>query len=203
MIQLLNTLIQKGVLKTSALLDAFVANDRKDFVPIEYCALAYENKPLSIGFEQTISQPFTLAFMLELLQPKIGDDVLDVGFGSGWSTGILAKIVGEKGRVWAVEIIPELFNFGKENLSKYNYTNINYFFGSWRDVPELTFDCILVSASTYESVVYMILEKLKIGGRMVIPVKDGFAQTIKLVIKHNENDIEEQSFPGFVFVPLV
>lgn len=203
MIELINLLIERGVLRTRTLLDAFMSNDRRDFVPEEFYESAYLNKPLSIGFGQTISQPYTMAFMMELLQPKSGDEVLDVGFGSGWSTSILAKIVGEKGRVSAVEIIPEIYKFGMENLKKYNYSNIEYHSGSWLDVPEQLFDCILVSAATYKSVVYQLSEKLKVGGRMVIPVYNGLGQSIKLIKKVNENENTEEDYPGFIFVPLV
>ena len=203
MIDLVNILLQKGVLRTSTMLDAFIVNDRKEFVPFELHKSAYENKPLSIGYGQTISQPYTVAFMMELLQPKLGDEILDVGFGSGWSTGILAKLAGKQGSVCAVEIIPEIYKFGKDNLKKYNYTNIEYFLGSWIDIPEQTFDCILVSAATYKSVVYQLAKKLKVGGRMVIPVYNGLGQSIKLIKKTGENENTDEDYPGFIFVPLI
>ncbi|MEI8086303.1 MAG: protein-L-isoaspartate O-methyltransferase [Paludibacter sp.] len=196
-------LISREVLKTKSLYDAFIANDRKDFVPIMYQEYAYENMPLSIGFGQTISQPYTVAFMLELLQPKLGDEILDIGFGSGWTTGILAKTVGNEGSVFAVEIIPEVYKFGKVNLEKYNYPNIELFLGSWLDLPERKFDCILASAATHNYIVDILIKKLKVGGRLVIPVKNTSGQSIRLVIKNDEFDIQEQNHPGFIFVPLV
>ena len=185
------------------MLDAFIAIDRKDFVPADMQQYAYENKPLPIGSRQTISQPYTVAFMMELLQPKLGDEVLDVGFGSGWSTGILAKLVGDEGSVCAVEIIPEIYKFGKENLKKYNYTNINFVLGSWIDIHSQTFDCILVSAATYEPVANQLILRLNVGGRMVIPICNSIGQSIRLVIKKSERETIEQNYPGFIFVPLV
>ena len=201
--ELVEFLKQIGVLKTSTLFDAFLTNDRCDFVPLKYQGYSYENSPLSIGFGQTISQPYTVAFMLELLQPKLGYEVLDVGFGSGWTTGILAKAVGNQGSVFAVEIIPEVYTYGKGNLDKYNYHNIEFFQGSWEEIPKRKFDCILVSAAAEASVPKKLALKLKVGGRMVVPVKIGSRQVIRFVEKIRENELVEQNYPDFVFVPLV
>ena len=201
--EIVKLLISKGVLKTKSLYDAFISIDRKDFVPIGFKEYAYENMPLNIGFRQTISQPYTVAFMLELLQPKLGDEILDIGFGSGWSTGLLAKMVGFEGSVFAVEIIPEIFKFGKENLEKYNYPNIELFLGSWLDLPVRKFDCILVSAATQDNTVEILVKRLKVGGRLVIPVKNTSGQSIRLITRSNEFKIDEQNYPGFNFVPLV
>lgn len=112
--ELVERLIKKGVLKTPGLIEAFLKNDRYNYVPVKYSWRAYENNPISIGFGQTISQPSTVAFMMELLQPKSGDKVLDIGFGSGWTSGILSVSVGKKGSVLSVEIVPEVINLEKE-----------------------------------------------------------------------------------------
>lgn len=199
---LVDYLINIGVLKSSNLVEAFLANDRRDFVLQENQNFPYSNKALSIGYGQSISQPYTVAFMMELLQPKSGEKVLDVGFGSGWTTGILANVVGKQGLVYAVELIPEVFQFGNENLRKYQYSNIIFFQSSWEDVPIQEFDCILVSAVA-KSLPEKLLAKLKIGGRMVIPIRTGYSQEIQLVKKTGDNKVIKQSFPGFVFVPLV
>ena len=89
-------------------MEAFKAIDRADFVPEKYKSEAYVNAPLPIDFGQTISQPLTVAFMLELLEPKAGEKILDVGCGSGWVSALLAQIVGEQGKIIAIERIPEL-----------------------------------------------------------------------------------------------
>lgn len=199
---LVEYLKRRGTLKTPILIEAFLANDRCDFVPVELLNRAYEDHALPIGFGQTISQPYTVAFMMELLQPEPGNEILDVGFGSGWTTGILASAVGMRGAVYAVEIVPEVYQFGKENLEKYDYPNIELYPGSWEDVPSREFDRILVSAAA-ASVPKKLIEKLRVGGKMVIPVKTGFGQSIRLVEKVSENSLYEQNYPGFVFVPLV
>jgi len=191
-----------GSLKTTVLVDAFLANDRRDFVTDELLSRAYDDHALSIGFGQSISQPYTVAFMMELLQPEQGNEVMDVGFGSGWTTGILAHVVGIEGKVHAVEIIPEVFRFGKGNLLKYNYTNIELYMGSWEDIQSVDFDRILVSAVA-PFVPDKLIAKLKVGGRMVIPVRTGFTQSIRLVEKISESTFCVQNYPGFVFVPLV
>ena len=90
-------------------------------MPAKYADLTYVNEPLPIGHGQTISQPLTVAFMLELLQPEEGNKILDIGSGSGWQSALLAEIVGEKGKVYAMEVVPELKEYGEKNVSKYNF----------------------------------------------------------------------------------
>src|SRR3989337_2277723 len=119
-------LIRDGYLKTPQIIEAFSVVDRKDFVPEKHKSESYGDYPLPIGWGQTISQPATVAFMLELLQPEAGDKVMDAGSGSGWKTGLLACIAGEKGSVCALERIPELYEFGQKNLQKYKFQNISF-----------------------------------------------------------------------------
>ena len=108
-----------GVLKSPSLKKAYLQIDRKDFVLPKYEDEAYEDHPLPIGYGQTISQPTTVFFMLELLSAKLGDHILDVGSGSGWTTALLGSIVGKKGGVVGVDIVSELVEYGRNNLKKY------------------------------------------------------------------------------------
>ena len=118
-------LVKKGVLKTSRIIQAFRDTNRADFMPADERPLADVDEPFPIGEGQTISQPYTVAFMLELLAPKPGQHILDVGFGSGWQSVLLAHIVSNdkktSGRVFAIERLQNLCDFGKTNIAKYNY----------------------------------------------------------------------------------
>lgn len=198
--ELIKALIEENYLKTERIIDAFLAVDRADFVLEEYKSEAYGDYPLPIGYGQTISQPATVAFMLELLQPKEGDKVMDVGAGSGWQTAILASIVGENGSVCAVERIPELCELGQKNLRKYDFKNISYFCAdATKGLPERTFfDGIIAAAAGFE-IPPAWQEQLKIGGRIVAPIQS----SIWLYIKKSETEFEKQEYPGFVFVPLI
>ncbi|MFH1181148.1 MAG: protein-L-isoaspartate O-methyltransferase [bacterium] len=166
--------------------------------------LAEINEALAIGYGQTISQPEVVAFMLKLLKPKLGNKILDVGSGSGWTTALLANIVGEKGRVVAIELIPELMEFGKKNVAQYIFIKkgIVEFIcadGSKGYKKEAPYDRILVSAAVQEEIPKAWKEQLKIGGRLVAPV----GNSIWLLIKKSKNDFERIEYPGFIFVPLI
>ncbi len=172
--------------------------DRKDFVLKEYEKEAYEDYPLPIGFNQTISQPSTVYFMLKLLNPQKQEKILDIGSGSGFSTALLAEAVGENGKVFGVEKIPELVSFGRKNLSKYNFNNVVIVeAGEKLGLPDKApFDKILVSASAKE-IPKELIDQLKIGGIMVIPVENNI-----LRIEKTEKEIKIEKYEGFAFVPL-
>ena len=213
--ELIQETINLGYLKSPRIINAFLAIDRKDFVTLDNQDEAYLNIPLPIGFGQTISQPLTVAFMLELLQPEKGDVILDIGSGSGWTSALLSWLVSDggrelKGKVAAIERIPELKEFGEKNTAKYNFVkkNIVNFFcadGS-KEIIKICkqldlkegFDKILCSA-TVEKIPQQWLEPLKKKGRIVTP----FDGEIQLWIKQGENNFEKQIFKGFSFVPLI
>ncbi len=205
---LIDELINEGILKTPAIIRAFRKIKRRDFVLPENEYAAEANAPLPIGYGQTISQPLTVAFMVELLEPSEGDKILDIGSGSGWTTALLAEIVGGKGKVYGVEIIEGLKKFGEKNVSKYNFIKKrraemilgNGRFGLPQSAP---FDKILVSAAAGK-IPEELLRELKIGGRLVIPIGEPFgSQRVMAIDKKSENKFEEKNFPGFIFVPLV
>jgi len=187
------------VLQTNKIRDAFKKIDRIDFVPEGQKEEAYEDHPLPIGFGQTISQPTTVVFLLELLDLKPDSRVLDVGSGSGYTTALLASIVS-KGEVLGIEIIPELAEMGKTNLAKYNFPNAKIERQDGRSIPtsgSSEFDRILVNAAG-EKIPENLLEILKPGGIMVIPIK----QSVIKVHKKESDKIELTEYPGFAFVPL-
>ncbi|MCK5084738.1 MAG: protein-L-isoaspartate(D-aspartate) O-methyltransferase [Candidatus Pacebacteria bacterium] len=194
-------LISRGYLKTPRTIDAFYKIDRVDFVPEELKSEAYVNEPLPIGYGQTISQPLTVAFMLELLAPEEGEKILDVGSGSGWQSSMLAYIAGDKGKVFAIERISELSEFGRKNSEKYNFKNLKFIIGDGSKGygKEAFYDRIIVAASAFSEIPEELKKQLKIGGRLVIPVEN----SIWLVVKKAEDEYEEKEFPGFAFVPLI
>lgn len=197
---LVENLKEEGWLKTPKIIEAFLKIKREDFVIDK--DLAYYNTALPIGFGQTISQPLVVAFMLELLSPKEGEKILDIGSGSGWTTALLSYCVGEKGKVIAIEIIPELKEFGENNVKKYNFVEkgvAKFIVGDGKlgYKKEAPYDKILVSAST-DKVPKELKNQLKIGGKMVIPINDSIVEITKMSAK----EFKQKEYPSFVFVPL-
>lgn len=198
--ELIKHLIDKGRLKSPEIIDAFKKIDRKDFVLPELINYAYEDNALRTKKSQTISQPSTVAFMFELLNPKKHEKILDVGSGSGWTTALLAEIVKEKGKVIGLEIQDELVSFGQENLKKYNFKNaeIKKTNEKFHGLEDEKFDKILVSASANQ-LPNELIEMLNINGIMIIPI----GNSIWKIEKKFEKEIEKTEFPGFLFVPLI
>lgn len=195
-------LMQNGVLRTPTIIDAFLQIDRRDFVLPEYADEAYQDIVLPIGYGQTISQPTTVAFMLELLQPQPGDRILDVGAGSGWATALLAHLVGGKGQVTGMEIIPELAVFGEKNLTKLGFIHAHariHEATATVGYPEhAPYDRILVSAES-ASIPPELVEQLRIGGVIVLPVQSALVKGTK----KQDGSLDVERYEGFAFVPLV
>lgn len=192
-------LVAKGAIVSDSVRKAFLGVDRADFVRNVDFPYAYEDFPLSIGYGQTISQPSTVAFMLELLQTEPGNRVLDIGSGSGWTTALLGFLVGPAGSVTGLEIIPELVAFGRENLLSYPILHAEIFPATeWVvGLPLERFDRILVSAASSNSP-KGLLEQLRPNGRLVLPVGD----SVFLYSKNRFGKISFEEFQGFIFVPL-
>ncbi len=198
--RLVDDMISSNMLKSPLIIDAFRTIDRKYFVPDEYAEDAYIDAPLPIGNYQTISQPSTVAFMMERLAPQDGNTVLDIGSGSGWTTALLCYIVGDKGSVIGVERVESLVEQGRENLSKFRFNSHCHIerAGDKLGLPGKQFDRILVSASADETPEELFLQ-LKIGGILVIPIRESIFKFTKI----SETQVEKEEFYGFVFVPLI
>lgn len=202
--KLIDQLIEEGYLKTPAIIDAFRHVSRKDFLPDEIKDQATLNIPLPIRFGQTISQPLTVAFMLEHLQPQPGDIVLDVGTGSGWQAAMIAYIVGEKGRVVGIERIPQLVQFARANVEKYNFPQLSIHFGDGtKGMPEeAPYDKIIVAAASTDDVPPDLVQQLAQGGKLLIPIGE-WDQELLLLSKDRDDKLSRETFPGFQFVPLI
>lgn len=174
---------------------------RQHFVSKSFRSHAYDNSPLPIGGGQTISQPFIVALMTDLVAPKSTDRVLEVGTGSGYQTAILAQLAAE---LYTIEIIPELAQASRHRLDEEGYHNIHCRIGDgyygWRETAP--FDVIMVTAAV-ETIPLSLIEQLSPGGRMILPVgKRYYTQDLVLLQKNLEGEIHSSSLLPVTFVPL-
>ena len=175
---------------------------RHDFLPADLRNLAYANHPLSIGHGQTISQPYIVALMTEMLDLAPGARVLEVGTGSGYQAAVLAQLAAQ---VYSVELIPELHHAAAERLARLGFGNVICRLGDgalgWPE--EAPFDAIIVTAAA-SAIPPALVAQLKPGGRMVIPVGETwFGQELLLVTKDPDGTVQNRKLLGVAFVPLV
>lgn len=195
---LVNYLIFTEKLYSKNIINAFYEINRSDFVTADAKEFAFNDMPLSIGYSQTISQPQVVAFMLELLDVKVGQNVLDIGSGSGYTTALLSKIAGSSGFVTGLERLAELVEFGCSNLNKYDIKNVKIIQADeCLGIKEKTFDRILVSAAA-STIPDELINQLKNKGKLVIPINNSI-----FLIEKRENNLIKSEYKGFVFVPLI
>lgn len=190
----------RGV-KNPVVLQAMREVPREAFVPEDMAEFAYEDSPLPIGQGQTISQPYIVAVMTELLEPSENDRVLEIGTGSGYAASILSRIVRE---VYTVERYEELAETARNRFRRLGYDNIHVLHGDgslgW---PEhAPYDAVLVTAGA-PNVPQPLKEQLAVGGRLVIPTGSGLAQRLLLIRRTSKNEYQEAYSFGVRFVPLV
>jgi protein-L-isoaspartate(D-aspartate) O-methyltransferase len=208
--ELQKELITEGYLHSTALIEAFGIVDRIHFVPANRKDEAYGNYPLPIGHGQTISQPLTVAFMLELLEPKAGDSVLEIGAGSGWQTALLSVLVGgtvgeaqKSGKVVAIERHAELAALAERNIAAADIPtrkNIHFMVndGTKGALTEGPFDRVIAAAAA-ERIPDAWKEQVKIGGCIVAPLRE----SIVVLKKTTHDTFETKQYFGFSFVPLI
>jgi protein-L-isoaspartate(D-aspartate) O-methyltransferase len=189
----------RGV-KDERVLSAMGKVSREEFVPVEGRVNAYQDGPLPIGYNQTISQPYIVAFMTEQLRPKPSDRVLEIGSGSGYQAAILAELVSD---VYTIEIVEPLAKSADAALQRLGYKNVHIKVGDgykgW--VEEAPFDAVIVTCAP-EKIPQPLVDQLKNGGRMVIPVGERFAQQLYLLEKQNGQLKESATLP-VRFVPML
>ncbi|MBW2493571.1 MAG: protein-L-isoaspartate(D-aspartate) O-methyltransferase [Deltaproteobacteria bacterium] len=179
-------------------LDAMRAVPRHRFVPPASRDRAYLDRPLPIGYGQTISQPYIVAAMTELLHPESTDRVLEIGTGSGYQAAVVSRLVA---KVYTIEIVPELAESAAKTLAELGYANIEVTAGDgYRGIPkQAPFDGILVTAAP-EEIPAPLIEQLAVGGRMVIPVGDFYQQLT--VVEKTEKGISKRTVFPVRFVPM-
>jgi len=170
------------------------------FVPEEYRNEAYDDNPLPIGYGQTISQPYIVAYMTEVSKPAPEKKVLEIGTGSGYQAAVLAEIVD---KVYTIEIVPELARESAERLKKMGYTNITGKFGDgYKGWPEhAPFDIIVVTAAP-EQIPQPLIDQLSENGRLVIPVGAASAVQELILIEKKNGNIEKKRLTFVRFVPF-
>ena len=177
---------------------------REDFVPKIYSEHAYSDAPLPIGAGQTISAPGIVGVMTKELKAEHGMKILEIGSGSGYQAAILAEIVGNDGRIYTVERIPELIDLAKKNVEGLGYRNVEFIYGDGtKGYPDKApYDRIIVTAGAPDTPKPLV-EQLRPGGRMIIPVGPMFYQNLLLIEKDEKGDIKETNLLPVMFVPLV
>lgn len=196
---MVNTQIESRGIKDVRVLESMKKVPRHVFVPENMRTYAYNDEPLPIGKGQTISQPYIVAYMTEVLQISSIAKVLEVGTGSGYQAAILAEIAAE---VFTVEIIDELSKNAQEVLHKERYTNIHFRVGDgalgWEE--NAPYDAIMVTAAP-SKIPEALQDQLKVGGRMIVPVGDAF-QELVLIIREKRKFRKKTLLP-VRFVPLI
>jgi protein-L-isoaspartate(D-aspartate) O-methyltransferase len=198
--KMVETQIRRRGVTDQDVLDAMESVPRHEFVPEQYESQAYADHPLPIGHGQTISQPYIVALMTELLGLQSTDRVLEIGTGSGYQAAILAEVVGE---VYTVEIVEALAIESRERLERLGYSNVHAlhadgYFGWEEHAP---YDAIIVTAAP-DHIPQPLVQQLKEGGKLVVPVgPPGGYQTLWEITK-TEDGVKKRNVTGVLFVPL-
>ena len=192
--------ISKRGVKDVHTLSALRKVERHLFVSPEYMHMAYDDGPLPIGYGQTISQPYIVGFMTQIIKPKPGHKILEIGTGSGYQAAVLAEIVD---KVYTIEIVPELAKTASDRLQKLGYDNVEViradgYYGLEEQAP---FDAIVVTAAA-EHIPPSLIRQLKDGGRMVIPVGSPFLIQTLMLVEKKKGKISTSSLMPVRFVPF-
>ncbi len=198
--RMVETQIKSRGIRDKRVIEAFLKVPRHLFLPSELWEEAYNDYPLPIGEGQTISQPYMVALMTELLMLEGEERVLEIGTGSGYQTAILAELAQE---VYTVERIPSLLKRAEETLKGMGYSNIKFKVGDgtrgWEEFAP--YDAIVVTAASPD-IPSPFLEQLNLGGRLVLPVGSRYSQDLIRVIK-TKRGLRKENMGGCVFVPLI
>jgi len=191
---------ERGIRDKATLQAMRAVPPRHLFVPPHLAGSAYEDQPLPLGYGQTISQPYIVAFMTELIRPKATQKILEIGSGSGYQAAVLAEIVKQ---VYMIEIVPELGNASRERLQKQGYRNVQVRVADGYDgwPEQAPFDAIVVTAAA-DYIPTPLIRQLKDGGRMVIPVGAPFLVQTLMLVEKDKGKVKTTSLLPVQFVPF-
>ncbi|MBS3151721.1 protein-L-isoaspartate(D-aspartate) O-methyltransferase [Candidatus Woesearchaeota archaeon] len=196
---LLEELRSQGI--KDEILEVIKSVKREKFIPKKYMQQAYENIPLPIGHKATISQPYTVAFMLQELELKPKQNVLEIGTGSGYNAALISRLIGKRGKLYTLEIIPELVEYSKKNLKNYKNIKVLEKDGSKGLQEKAPFDRIIQTAAS-KSLQKNLIAQLKINGIYLAPIGPSYNQKL-IKVRKTKHKIMHQSLGDFIFVPLV
>ena len=201
---LIDYLKGRGFLKSIVLERALRDVYREDFIDLNNQKQAYLDESLGIGFEENISQPSLVVFMLEKLNIQTGDKILEIGTGSGWQTALLANLVGSMGKVFSMEIAAELVDKANINLSKYKYDNIEIIKGDGSRGFSLNapYDKIIIACAVKDDVSKDLLKQLRLGGSLTTLVGKG-TQDLLLITRVGKEKYKTETYPSFAFTSFI
>ena len=198
--KLVDSIKEKGI-NDENVLNAIMNVPRHFFLDTAFDQIAYEDKAFPIQEGQTISQPYTVAYQTQLLEVKPYERILEIGTGSAYQATVLAEMGAN---VFTIERQKKLFELNKEFVFKKKYPNIKFFYGDgFEGLPTYApFDKILITAAA-PFIPPKLIEQLKTGGKMVIPLDDNGLQKMKRITKNQDGSFEEETFSNFSFVPML
>jgi protein-L-isoaspartate(D-aspartate) O-methyltransferase len=201
--RLVDELTREGVIKSERVRKALLSVPREEFVLPEYRMMAYEDRPLPLFAGATISAPHMVAMMCELIEPRSGMKILEVGAGSGYHAAVCAEAIERRGKVYTIEIVKELAVYAAQNIERLGYWGVvEVFHGDGRRGLErhAPFDAVIVTAAA-SGIPRTLVDQLRDGGVLVIPVEEGAGQVLYRVVKRGEK-IEKRAVTYVLFVPL-
>lgn len=201
--RLVDELTREGVIKSERVRKALLSVPREEFVLPEYRLMAYEDRPLPLFAGATISAPHMVAMMCELIEPRSGMKILEVGAGSGYHAAVCAEAIERRGKVYTIEIVRELAVYAAQNIERLGYWGVvEVFHGDGRRGLErhAPFDAVIVTAAA-SGIPRTLVDQLRDGGVLVIPVEEGAGQVLYRVVKRGEK-IEKRAVTYVLFVPL-
>ena len=197
---LINYWLNSKTITDKRVINAFKKIPRENFLPKNLKEYAYEDRPLPILKQQTISQPTTIMIMTQALEVKQGNKILEIGAGSGYQSALLSILVGKKGRIFTIEIIPELVKFAKNNLKNFKNVEVIQGDGSKGYKKQSPYDRIIITAACPQ-IPGSLIEQLKTDGILIVPIGNIYSQKMLKIIK-KKNQIITKDLGDFMFVPL-